>query len=323
MKESLVKRFSVAGFALLALCAISAAFPNFGAIAQNSPVVGRIDGVSGNVSHIAVVRGGRRVENPVALFGAVEAGDVFSVATHGTEVTLRFVNRQRVVVAYGNSPYTVPSFQQRSTISDAALRTVSSGISLIQGANTDKVQALGRTGGGLPEENCAPNFLTTDRPLRVPLLEGADVRLSTGAALGFQLSWLGGEAPFDLTVEAIGGARRAAIKVQVRCVDWRSLALEEGQYRVLIVDNNQRRFERSISVVPAAIVPSNAAFRAGSDSDFEVTLVRAYWLAGESDGDWALEAFRALSTLADSQSATVIRNALAAGTFSAAPRLRR
>jgi hypothetical protein len=223
-----------------------------------------------------IVRGNGTAE-PISLGALLFPGDVIRVRGSGSAV-LAYADGDQDIVE-GEAEFTVP---ERAPLGAMArmferLRTVL-GAQYRQGANLAT-----RSGGACTADSPA------NEPLQAPVL-AETVSLSAGRP-DVSLAWVGGCAPYAVTLTGDGGEAFAMAGLQRPMVRIDGSVLLPGRYRFRIVDARQTQLERDVEVVDAA--PTGPYLADAATSEL-AAVAHAAWLAEQDDGRWRLESFQAL-----------------------------
>ena len=245
--------------------------------------VGWVETVSADAAGATVTRNGKT--ETVSALMPVQPGDEFRV-TQG-KVMLVVAGADPVTVDPAHSPFVVKA---KGDTPDLWSRVFGYATKQMTGSAVKPTGTTAAVARDLPESHI----------LRSPLLETKETYFSAGAP-AFDLSWQGGQPPYEVKVTPDrGGTPLQAGGLTDRRLHAAGWHLPPGTFTVTITDRAGQKVQYGMDAVEPAKLPTapselTQAALPGPAQD----MVYALWLAQQADGAWKLEAYRRLLALGD------------------------
>lgn len=268
----------------------AAAAPDPGA----SPLVVRyVEVYSGPASLWTIQRGSVRLSPHGGL--ALQVGDCVTLdtaagATARTASMTLLIEGREIAVDAAHAHYCVSAESTTNPVLAAISRSFTSFLGVFHDAESDYDHQT--TTQTVTRSIDSPKIV-------LPALADNDQRIARGTR-PLALAWLGGTAPFTVTLSAVGGSRPlASVTAQARHVRLPALELTRGAYRVSIADAGGLAGEARFSVVPESDLPAPSAdvatilADAETPADVKAAFDAARLMADPSD-TWRFEAYQRL-----------------------------
>ena len=262
-------------------------------------VVGYVESLTGTSKEYAIHRA--EAVLPVGILSEVWGDDRIVIYNDLGYLRLKMTSGEVITVERRFSPYTVSAVGKVATPVSNLVHMITKPLTWWHNAEQLKLNLMARAAGD---------------PLRVPLL-GSGARHIVAGERPFTLIWYGGTPPFALRVTSGDGTQPLLDLTGLtgRQVRPPPLSFTPGPYIVDIRDAAGDTASRQFVVVAPGIVPVPPpdAHVYSLPPDIR-TIVVATWLAGQAQGQWALESFLRVAILAESfEPAHLLYEALAQG----------
>jgi hypothetical protein len=250
----------------------------------DGPVIGTVEDLKGPSKHYRLQRDGH--ELPLRIFDQLRAGDVIVMSERDDEVRIRRTTDEVETIPASKSG---AALEAKGSPGRQVSNLIASAVGLLTPWH-DFVNLNVNVRGGPAEARA---------PLELPLVAAQGGTISAGP-VSFTLAWLGGAAPFRVSLNGDRPVLEAA-GLGERVLPPRPVVLTAGSYRLVLQDGAGQLVERVLQAVPAAEVP-----RPPPEPELEAdpapwrTTAEAVWLAKQDRGRWLLQAYVRVAPLAAS-----------------------
>lgn len=262
-----------------------------------------IMGLNGETTKIEIVRNGKPIEK-FSLFTHLQTGDVITVQEGnyaGKENSITLSNGITVTAA---KPYRV----ENSEVVSTPLTDVMQGWWEILW-NTDIWFVNTSTMG--------------EKPLKVGLLEGTEVKLIAGQ-YPLHLAWYGGNSPYKVALYHQGTPVKESTWIHKDKITLTAFRFQAGQkYQVIVSDDSGNQIEGTLTVVTPAQYqavlsdPQAQAIKQSQLSSQAKDALLAAWLANQKQGQWKLQVYQTVAeaTRQNNYPAFLVEQGLRVGTL--------